>query len=154
MVHWNRTKIVATLGPATSSPDVLEQMIRAGVNIFRINFSHGAHDVISQAVHHIRELNRKLNTNVGLLADLQGPKLRIGEVEKGTELEPGKEILITTRECVGNPGKVYITYPQFPKDVEVGNLILIDDGKILLRAVSTNEKDEVKAVVVHGGLIS
>lgn len=152
---WNKTKIVATIGPASSSPEVLEKMILAGLDICRINFSHGSYEIVGEIFNTIRSLNKKLNTNIGILVDLQGPKLRIGEVENNNvELIEGAEITITTKECIGTAQKIYITYPQFPKDVEVGNLVLIDDGKLMLKVTATNKKDEVVANVVHGGILS
>ncbi|HLC83347.1 MAG TPA: pyruvate kinase [Bacteroidia bacterium] len=150
-----RTKIVATLGPASSSSEVIEDMIKAGADVCRVNFSHGAYDKVLEQINTIRALNKKLGTHTAILADLQGPKLRIGVVENnGVELVAGKEVTITTTECVGTAEKLYITYPQFPKDVNVGENILIDDGKLLLTVVSTNGIDEVKAVVGHGGTLS
>ncbi|MGZ4034533.1 MAG: pyruvate kinase [Bacteroidia bacterium] len=150
-----RTKIVATLGPASSSAEVIEELIKAGTDVCRINFSHGSYDVVLDQIKSIREINKKLGTHTAILADLQGPKLRIGTIENnGVELVAGKEIAITTTECIGTAERVYITYPQFPKDVKAGENILIDDGKILLNVISTNGKDEVKAVVSHGGILS
>jgi pyruvate kinase len=150
-----RTKIVATLGPASSSPEVIEGMIRAGADVCRINFSHGSYDNVLAQINTIRAINKKLGTHTAILADLQGPKLRIGVVENNSvELIAGKEITITTIECVGTAGKIYITYPQFPRDVKAGENILIDDGKLLLNVISTNGRDEVKAVISHGGILS
>jgi pyruvate kinase len=154
-VQYNRTKIVATLGPASSSPVVLEQMARAGADVFRINFSHGDYVVVEQQVRDIREINRRLGTHVAILGDLQGPKLRIGEVENNSvELVEGETLVITTQKMVGNATRVYITYPQFPLDVKVGETVLIDDGKLVLRVVSTNGKDEVETTIMHGGILS
>ncbi|MEW6469051.1 MAG: pyruvate kinase [Bacteroidota bacterium] len=155
MIKYNKTKIVATMGPASARADVLERMIQEGVDICRINFSHGSYEDVKKIVDMIRAINKKLNTHVGILADLQGPKMRIGEVENNSiELVDGKEITITTRKLVGTAQKIYLTYPKFPTDVQVGDHILIDDGKILLEALSTNGKDEVKAKIIHGGLLS
>jgi pyruvate kinase len=152
---YNRTKIVATMGPATADINVLEEMFRAGLDICRINFSHGDYSAVQETVENIRALNKKLNSHVGILGDLQGPKLRIGVVKNnGVELINGKDIIITTQECEGDESRVYITYPQFPQDVKVGELVLIDDGKIHLRVVSTNGKDEVKATIISGGHLS
>ena len=155
MTPFNKTKIVATMGPASSPPEVLEEMITAGVDICRINFSHGNYDDVKNVIATIRGINKKRKTNIGILADLQGPKLRIGEVENnGVLLENWKEIIITTNKCVGTAQKVYITYEMFPQDVAVGDKVLIDDGKILLEVTSTNRKDEVKAIVISGGMLS
>ncbi|MBA3971105.1 MAG: pyruvate kinase [Bacteroidetes bacterium] len=150
-----RTKIVATLGPASSSAKVIEEMILAGADVCRINFSHGSYDVVVEQIKTIRAINKKLGTHTAILADLQGPKLRIGVVENnGVELVAGKAVIITTKECIGTAERLYITYPQFPRDVKVGENILIDDGKLLLSVVSTNGIDEVNAIVSHGGLLS
>jgi pyruvate kinase len=150
-----RTKIVATLGPASSSADVIEKMIKAGADVCRINFSHGSYDNVLEQIKNIRNTNKKLGTHTAILADLQGPKLRIGVVENNmVELIAGKEITITTEECTGTAERVYITYPQFPKDVKVGESILIDDGKLLLKVIETNGNNEVKAIVSHGGILS
>lgn len=150
-----RTKIVATLGPASSSPEILEKMILAGTDVFRINFSHGAYDVVLEQIKNIRALNKKLGIHTAILADLQGPKLRIGVVENNhVDLIAGKEVIITTVECTGTAERLYITYPQFPQDVKVGENILIDDGKLMLTVFETNGKDEVKAKVAHGGVLS
>ena len=130
-------------------------MINAGADVCRINFSHGSYDVVLEQIKNIRAINKKLGTHTAILADLQGPKLRIGVVkDNGVELVAGKEVIITTVECEGTAERLYITYPQFPKDVKVGENILIDDGKLLLTVISTNGKDEVKAVVSHGGILS
>ena len=150
-----RTKIVATLGPASTDIGVIEQLINAGVNVCRINFSHGSYENVVTQIKNVRAINHRLHLHVAILADLQGPKLRIGVVENnGVELIVGKEIIITTKECVGTAERVYITYPQFPKDVKVGENILIDDGKLLLKVIETNGEDEVKSVVVYGGMLS
>lgn len=154
-VHYNRTKIVATLGPASSSPEVLESMAKAGCDVFRINFSHGDFSAVEALVKNIRDVNTKLGTHISILGDLQGPKLRIGEVENnGVELVEGAEFIFTTHKMVGNAGKAYMTYQQFPKDVKPGEIVLIDDGKLVLRVTATNGTDEVRAVVVHGGTLS
>ncbi|MFN5184103.1 MAG: pyruvate kinase [Bacteroidota bacterium] len=151
----NKTKIVATMGPATSDINVLEQMINEGLDICRINFSHGDYDAVVSTVNNIRNLNKKLGKHVGILADLQGPKLRIGVVKNNTaELKAGNEFIITTRECEGDDNRCYITYEQFPQDVRVGEMVLIDDGKLSLKVIETNGRDLVKTVVVNGGILS
>jgi pyruvate kinase len=134
---------------------VLEGMFTEGLDICRINFSHGNYDAVKQTVDNIRAINKKLHSHVGILADLQGPKLRIGEVENNAiELVNGNEIVITTKESIGNAQRLYITYPQFPQDVKADELVLIDDGKIHLRVISTNHKDEVLCKIVSGGTLS
>lgn len=154
-LQFNRTKIVATLGPASSSPEMLEEMVKAGADIFRINFSHGDYAAVEAQLNNIYAVNRKLGSHAGILGDLQGPKLRIGEVENNSvELIEGAKITFTTEKMIGNASKVYITYPQFPKDVQAGENILIDDGKLVLQADSSNNLNEVVATVLHGGILS
>ena len=152
MKSFNRTKIVATMGPATADISVLEEMFNQGLDICRINFSHGDYDAILNTVSNIRTLNKKLEMHVGILADLQGPKLRIGLVKNNSvNLITGKEISITTKECEGDENIIYITYPQFPSDVKVGETVLIDDGKLQLKVLETNFKDHVKCLIIMGG---
>ncbi len=151
----NKTKIVATVGPACESKEMLKELIIAGVNVFRVNFSHGKHEDHKIVIDRIHELNSELNTNVAVLADLQGPKLRIGDVENnGVQLYTGDIIEFTNEKCLGNKSRVYMSYELFPKDVNVGDTILIDDGKLKLEAVETNGKDSVKAKVIFGGILS
>ncbi|MCC6253137.1 MAG: pyruvate kinase [Bacteroidia bacterium] len=155
MEHWTKTKIVATLGPASESRTTLSAMIDAGMDVARINSSHGNYDTHQKIIDTIRELNHAKRSNIAILVDLQGPKLRIGEVENnGVKLVEGQEIEITTKECIGTASKIYITYPQFPKDVAIGDRVKIDDGKLELEVKKTNNKDLVKAVVVNGGILS
>lgn len=147
-----RTKIVATMGPASDSQETIMEMIKQGLDVCRINFSHGSHEDHAKTIENIRKADEKLGTNTAILADLQGPKLRVGEFEgDGLMLEDGKEITFTTIE--GDSEKIYITYPQFAKDVKVGEKILLDDGKLQLEALSTNGTDEVVARINHGGLL-
>lgn len=155
MKSFNRTKIVATMGPATADISVLEEMFNQGLDICRINFSHGDYDAILNTVSNIRALNKKLEMHVGILADLQGPKLRIGLVKNNSvNLITGKEINITTKECEGDENIIYITYPQFPSDVKVGETVLIDDGKLQLKVLETNVKDNVKCLITMGGQLT
>lgn len=143
------------MGPATDNIAVLEQMFLAGLDICRINFSHGDYEAVLHTVNNIRELNKKLNRHVGILGDLQGPKLRIGKVrDNAVELINGNDITITTKECEGTDEILYITYPQFPQDVKVGELVLIDDGKITLKVKETNGRDEVRCTIIAGGTLS
>ncbi|PQJ16331.1 pyruvate kinase [Aureicoccus marinus] len=147
-----KTKIVATLGPATSKKEVLSEMIHAGVNVFRINFSHANYDDVKERVKMIRELSDELQMNVGILADLQGPKLRVGVMGGEVVVSPGDEIKFVTGEPFeGNAEKVYMNYQNFPVDVKPGERVLLDDGKLIFEAVSSNKKDTVKAKVLQGG---
>ena len=150
----NNTKIVATIGPASSSKEVLKVMIESGVNVCRLNFSHADYETHLKTIQIIKELNRELNVHTAILADLQGPKIRVGEVKKETVLETGSEVFITDKECVSDAKKLFISYRHFAADVEPGELVKIDDGKIHLQITSTNKTDEVKANVLHGGPLS
>jgi pyruvate kinase len=151
----SKTKVIATLGPATSTKEVLEKLILAGVDVCRINFSHGAYEDHAKVLNYIREINAELGLHTAILADLQGPKLRIGEVENnGVQLVTGNDLVITTQKAIGNAERVYITYPQFPQDVQIGETVLIDDGKIVLQVKDTNKDDEVVCTVIHGGILS
>ncbi|MCX6290524.1 MAG: pyruvate kinase [Bacteroidetes bacterium] len=155
MIPFNKTKMVATIGPASSSAEMIYRMVEAGVDVCRLNLSHGSYDEHKKILDHIRSANLKLHTHAAILVDLQGPKLRIGEVENNeVELVPAAEIELTTRECKGNAKKLYINYSQFPADVAIGDHVLIDDGKILLSVTATNRVDSVKAVVINGGKLS
>ena len=153
-VH-NRTKIVATLGPASSKKEVLLNMIKAGVDVCRLNFSHGNQADHQKVIDIIRDINKKYKTNVGILADLQGPKIRIGLVKDGgINLTSGHKIEITTKELIGDEKQIYITYQSFPSDVRSGEIILLDDGKIQMRVLSTNNKDTVQCEVLYGGILT
>lgn len=152
---YNRTKIVATMGPASAKKDVLLAMIKAGVNICRLNFSHGKAGDHKAVIDIIREINQQYKTNVGILADLQGPKIRIGLVKDGgIHLVNGTTIKITTRECIGDDNRIYITYETFPQDVQPDEIILLDDGKIQMKVIETNQLDTVVCEVVHGGILT
>lgn len=151
MIHHKKTKIVATLGPACNTKEILKEMIIAGVNVFRINFSHAIYNEIEEKISMIRELNQELGFNIAILADLQGPKLRVGEMENGVKLEEGDIFSFTTEKCIGTQEVAYMTYQAFPKDVKVGEYILVDDGKLKFEVLETNGKDLVKTKVVRGG---
>jgi pyruvate kinase len=153
-VH-NRTKIVATLGPASSKKEVLLSMIKAGVDVCRLNFSHGSQADHQRVIDIIRDINKKYKTNVGILADLQGPKIRIGLVKDGgINLIPGNKIEITTKELIGDDKQIYITYQSFPRDVRAGEIILLDDGKLQMRVLETNNNDTVTCEVIYGGILT
>jgi pyruvate kinase len=155
MEHWTKTKIVATMGPASCDRHILSKMIDAGLDVCRINSSHGDYEFHQKTIDTIRQLNHAKKANVAILVDLQGPKLRIGNVENNEViLENGHTIEITTEECIGTAEKVFITYPEFPKDVAIGDKVLIDDGKLLLEVTATNKKDSVKAKIISGGVLS
>ena len=149
----NKTKIVATLGPVSSSKNVLLKMINAGVNVFRINFSHGDHKTHIKTIQLIKDINDEYKLNTAVLADLQGPKLRVGEVAPNTIIEVGKTIKFTNTKCVGNSTQVFMNYLKFAQDVQVGERILLDDGKLILKVLNTNSKDTVNAEVIQGGAL-
>lgn len=151
MNNRKKTKIVATLGPASDKVEVMEEMILSGVDVFRINFSHADYEDVTERIKMIRSLNEKLNTNTSILADLQGPKLRVGQMEEGTEVDEGDEVrFLTDAPFVGNREKAYMTYKNFPNDVKAGERILLDDGKLIFEVVRT-EASEVVARVIQGG---
>lgn len=150
-----KTKIVATVGPACSQKDVLTRMVKTGVNVFRLNFSHANYDDLRQVIASIRQINQELGSNVAILGDLQGPKIRIGEVQNnGITLKTGDRLKLVTEKCIGTKERIYLNYLEFPIDVEEGDQVLLDDGKIKFEVVSTNRLDEVEVVVIHGGLLS
>ena len=151
----NRTKIVATMGPASADKDTLLAMINAGVNVCRLNFSHGKYEVHQKTIDTIKEINEQYKTNVSILADLQGPKIRIGEVKNnGVLLVNGTRLTITTKEQLSDETTLYITYENFPRDVQPGEIILLDDGKLQMKVIETNRKDAVIAEVLYGGMLS
>ncbi|MGE4346776.1 MAG: pyruvate kinase [Flavobacteriaceae bacterium] len=152
MPNNKKTKIVATLGPACSTRDVIHKMIKAGVNVFRINFSHADYDDVKSKIDIIRSLNDKYGYNTAILADLQGPKLRVGIMKEDVVVNQGDVITFTTAEHIdGTAQKVYMNYKSFPKDVKKGERILLDDGKLIFEVLETDYNTEVKATVIQGG---
>lgn len=153
--HHQKTKILATIGPASSSIEALLDLVKAGVNVFRLNFSHGAHSQHQEVIDNILEINKKYNVHVGILADLQGPKLRIGKIENNAlEINPGDVLTFVNEECLGTKEKIYMSYELFASDVKVGEKVLVDDGKIVLEVISTNGTNEVKLMVLFGNILS
>ena len=153
MPHNKKTKIVATLGPATNTKEILERMAEEGVNVFRINFSHADYDIVKKSVKQIREINEERGFNVAILADLQGPKLRVGEMENGIELKEGETFTFTTEKCKGTEEKAYMTYQNFPRDVKEGENILVDDGKLMFEVISSDKHKNVITKVIVGGAL-
>ncbi|MCC6541517.1 MAG: pyruvate kinase [Flavobacteriales bacterium] len=154
-MKYPKTKIVATIGPASADKEVLREMMLNGVDVCRLNFSHGSYQFYANLIGTIRELNHELDRNTAILADLQGPKMRIGEMANGPiELVNGSELVITTEPIKGRSGIVSTSYAQFPKDVEVGELVLLDDGKLRLEVMATDNATTVTTRVIHGGLLS
>lgn len=150
-IVFNKTKIVATVGPACNKKEQLAELIKAGVDVFRLNFSHGTHEDHKKVILNVRELNEEMGTNVCLLQDLQGPKIRVDLVQNGEVwAEPGEELIITSEEMEGVRGKVSTSYKDMPSDVQIGDMILIDDGKIEL-TVTEVRTNEVVTRVIYGG---
>jgi pyruvate kinase len=148
-----KTKIIATVGPACNTKEKLWELVLAGANIFRLNFSHGNHEGHLQVIKYIRELNKEHNANISILQDLQGPKIRTDEVENnGVELVEGKQIIITKEKCLGTKDKISTSYKSLTSDVKVGDAILIDDGKIELKVLGT-KNGEVTAEIIYGGTL-
>jgi pyruvate kinase len=155
MPNQKRTKIVATLGPAVSSREIMKNMILEGVNVFRINFSHANYDIVKENVITIRELSDELGIHTAILADLQGPKLRVGIMKKGIEVQTGDELdFCTGDEFEGTQERVYMNYNDFPEDVNIGERILVDDGKLIFEVIDTNGVDIVKTKVIQGGILN
>jgi pyruvate kinase len=156
VAHVNhRTKIVATVGPSCDSYEKLLELVKAGVNVFRLNFSHGSHEDKLAIIEHIRNINKSEPYNIAILADLQGPKLRVGEIANNAlEVKVGDILTFTNEKCVGTLEKIYVSYPNLAGDVVVGNIILIDDGKLEVKVVSIEENGDVRVVVTLGGILS
>ncbi len=154
ILHYNKTKIIATIGPATESKEMLRALLMEGVDVCRINFSHGSFEQHENVIRNIHELNDELNLNTSILGDLQGPKLRIGRVENDEiEIETGKTILCTNKECIGTNEKIYIKYERLTEDLNPGERILIDDGKIHLIVDRVVDKNTISARIDHGGKV-
>jgi len=153
-VSFNKTKIVATVGPASSSKEMLRALIKEGVDVFRLNFSHGTHEDHLKVITNVRQLNEELGTRICLLQDLQGPKIRVNEMQPNIVIERGQELIITTRELLGNQEIVSTSYKTLNNDVKIGDMILIDDGKIELKVTEIRDVDVVTEVVYGGPLKS
>lgn len=153
-ITYNKTKIVATVGPASNSKEMLRALVKEGVDVFRLNFSHGSHDDHLKVIQHVREINREMGTHVALLQDLQGPKIRINEMLPGVEIVSGQQLTITTREVLGNNELVSTSYEGLPRDVKVGDMVLIDDGKIELKVKEVRDIDVICTVIYGGALKS
>src|SRR5579864_843650 len=149
-----RTKIVCTIGPATESEAQLEHLMRAGMNVARLNFSHGTHDEHALVIERIRAISARLGCSIAILQDLQGPKIRTGPLQEGqaVKLVDGSNVTITTHQIAGNAQIISTTYTPLPKDVKVGDRILLDDGLLELRVLGCGE-DDVQCQVVHGGTL-
>lgn len=150
-IKFNKSKIVATVGPASNSKEMLQKLVTAGADVFRLNFSHGTHDAHQKTLDIIEEINKEWGTNISILQDLQGPKIRLGTIKDGTVvIKEGDEFIISTLEMEGTAQKASTTYEGLPSDVKKGDTILIDDGNIQLEVLSSN-KTEVTTKVIYGG---
>lgn len=152
---FHRTKIVATVGPSCDTYEKLLELAKAGVNVFRLNFSHGTHEDKAKIISYLREMNLKEPFNIAILADLQGPKLRVGEIQNGAlEIATGDILTFTSKEkVVGTKEKIYVSYPNLHSDVKVGDKILIDDGKLEVVVIEITEAGDVKVAVTYGGTL-
>jgi len=154
MSFIKKTKIVATLGPSSSKPKIIEKMILEGVNVFRINFSHADYDLVKEKIKIIRSIDKKLKTSSSILGDLQGPKIRLGKIEENCKVLTGQEYeFYTDKEFIGNNNKGYINYNDFAKDLSKNEKILIDDGKLIFKVLSSNKKSHVRTKVIQGGIL-
>jgi len=152
---YHRTKIVATVGPACDTQEKLLDLVRAGVNVFRLNFSHGGHDDKAKIIDIIRTINKTEPYNIAILGDLQGPKLRVGEIENnGIDVQPGEILTFTNEKVVGNKERIYVSYPNLHSDVKIGNKIMIDDGKLEVVVKNIKKNNDVEVEVLMGGIIS
>lgn len=149
------TKIVATVGPACSAYEQLLDLVKAGVDVFRLNFSHGSHADHLKVIEHIQHINGKYNTHISTLADLQGPKLRVGKIkDNALPLATGDVITLVNYECEGTMEHIYMSYDQFAEDCEPGERIMMDDGKLVFEVLETNKKDKVRLITLYGGVLS
>jgi len=148
----NKTKIIATYGPACESDDVFVNMIKNGVDVFRFNFSHGDYEFHLKGFQKVKEFNKKHGTHIAILADLQGPKIRIGEVENGSiQLEVGHQLFVSNIKQISTSEKLYVSYERLGTDVNIGEDILVDDGKIRLQVLSLIDENTIKVIVLEGG---
>lgn len=151
----HRTKIVATVGPACDTYEKLLELVKAGVNVFRLNFSHGSHSDKTKIIEHVRKINKTEPFNIALLGDLQGPKLRVGDIEGGAiEIVKGDILTFTNEKVLGNKERIYVSYPDFHDDVKIGNTIMIDDGKLEVVVKRVLKNNDVQAEVTLGGTLS
>ena len=151
----SHTKVIATIGPITRNKEILEKLIHEGVDVFRVNLSHDTHEEHLKTITYINELNEELGSSVAILGDLQGPKLRVGEMENDKVLlKDGQEFSFVTTPCTGTREKAYLSYDRLPADVVVGEKILVDDGKLIFEVTGSNFTDTVTCLVIAGGPLS
>ena len=155
IVRYNKTKIIATMGPSTADVEVLKEIFIAGEDVCKVNFSHGNWDDHLSMIQKIRQVNKDLGTHVAILADLQGPKLRIGEVEGNKMLlENGASMILTTKATISKDNTIHVKYPTLAQDVKAGERVLLDDGKLELEFVKIIDNHSVEAKVINGGFLS
>lgn len=154
--HINhRTKMVATVGPASDTYEKLLELVRAGVNVFRLNFSHGIHEDKAKIIWHIRKINKTEPFNIAIIGDLQGPKLRVGDIEGGEiEIKTGDILTFTNENVIGNKERIYVSYPDLHDDVKVDDTIMIDDGKLEVKVKKILKNNDVQVEVTLGGMLS
>jgi pyruvate kinase len=151
----HRTKIVATVGPACDTYDKLLALVKAGVNVFRLNFSHGSHEDKTKIINYIRQINKTEPFNIAILGDLQGPKLRVGDIQNGEiEIVPGEILTFTNEKVIGTKERIYVSYPNLHQDVVVGNTIMINDGKLEVKVKKVLKNNDVQVEVTMGGILS
>lgn len=151
---YKRTKIVATVGPACDTYDKLLDLVKAGVNVFRLNFSHGSHEDKAKIIEFIQQINKTQPYNIAILADLQGPKLRVGELEGGSiELVADEEFLFTNEKIVGTKSRIFVSYENLHQDVKKGEKILLDDGKLEVVVQEITPTNDVRVKVLLGGTL-
>lgn len=154
MIHHN-TKIIATVGPASNKYEQLLALAKEGVAVFRLNFSHGSHEDYAIVIQHIQKINRDFDAHLGILCDLQGPKLRIGEIENdAVSFLPGDVVEFVNHPCIGNKQRIYMSYENFARDVKPGETILLDDGKLVFEVVESNGHDKTLLRCLFGGQLS
>ena len=155
MLKRKKTKIIATLGPSTETSKIIEEMIMEGVDVFRINFSHSNYSEAENKISLIRKLSEKHKINISILADLQGPKLRIGKIKENSNVKKNDVVTFSSEKAfIGDSKKAYMNYQNFAKDVSVGEKVLLDDGKLIFKVIETDNKYLVKAKVIQGGSLS
>ena len=154
MTNSKKTKIIATLGPSSNSVKIMEKLILEGVDVFRINFSHANYENASKEISLIRKLSAKLKIHVSILADLQGPKLRIGQIEENSQVKEDDLITFScSKPFIGDSNKAFINYKKFASDVKIGETVLLDDGKLIFEIVNIDKNNNVIAKVIQGGPI-
>ncbi|MEA3206133.1 MAG: pyruvate kinase, partial [Verrucomicrobiota bacterium] len=147
-----RTKIVATIGPASDSEEMLRRLIDSGMDVARLNFSHRAAEVAKPLVERIRKVADEMGVFVGILGDLRGPRIRVGEMENGSiELERGKKVILTSENIIGTPAKMAVSFKGLHRDVAAGSIVLLDDGNIELQVQEIRAAGDVVCEIVRGG---